>query len=285
LLPGHVYVARPDYHLEVEDSVVRVLRGPWENSHRPAVDMLFRSVAQWWDPRAIAIVLSGALDDGTAGLTAVRRSGGLALVQDPHEAVVPGVPLAAIEAGAADEQLSTAAIAARVVDVCTRPVEPAVPEGRNNRPSRTPGVNSSPYAMQHVGEEQVPPNARPAGFVCPDCGGAMFEGGDTPLTLRCRVGHAWSAEALHGANSRQFEEALWAALRILEEDRALQHRLADRARTHERPLSLGRIERRIGERTRLIELPRSVINERAVGDIDRLDDASGVGEAIAETHG
>jgi two-component system, chemotaxis family, protein-glutamate methylesterase/glutaminase len=286
LVAGHVYVARPDYHLEVEDGSVRVLRGPWENGHRPSIDVLFRSVAKWWGDGAIGVELSGALDDGTAGLRDIRACGGVALVQDPHDASVPGMPLAAIEAGAYDEVHPVRDLGPRITELCRSPIDPPA-ETMKERERRVPSAGSAADMMRHVGEPQVPPNAPAAGFVCPDCGGAMFEVTDDGLTFRCRVGHAWSAEALHGANSRQFEEALWTAMRILEEDHALQKRMAARARTQQRSLSLRRIERRIAERTRLVELLRSVMNERAFADEDAANDEQrrNAGDATAGAGG
>jgi two-component system chemotaxis response regulator CheB len=128
---GTVYVAPPDFHLGVAGGVVRVPRGPCENGHRPSIDALFRSVADAAGPRAVAIVLSGALDDGAAGLVAVHLAGGTTLVQDPHEAAVPDMPLNALSTGVTAERLTVAEIAKRVIDLCReRPAPLAHTSGR-----------------------------------------------------------------------------------------------------------------------------------------------------------
>jgi two-component system chemotaxis response regulator CheB len=97
IVPDRIYVARPDHHLLIHDTHVRVVKGPSENGHRPAIDPLFRTAAYAYGTRVIGIVLSGALDDGTAGLVSIKGRGGLALVQDPNEAIVQMMPRSALE--------------------------------------------------------------------------------------------------------------------------------------------------------------------------------------------
>src|SRR5204862_5352970 len=126
IVPGHVYVAPEDRHLLVEADRIRVTRGPKENRVRPAVDVLFRSVAYTFGPRAIGIVLTGMLDDGTAGLWAIKDRGGMALVQSPEDAEYPSMPSSALQHVAVDETLSLAAIPARLVELTRKPSTPAV---------------------------------------------------------------------------------------------------------------------------------------------------------------
>src|SRR5262245_41743540 len=102
LQPGHVYVCVADQHLLAGDGHLHVRRGPRENGHRPAHDPLFRSAAMYYGPRAIGVILSGGLSDGTAGLLAIRRRGGIAIVQDPADALYDGMPLNALEYVGAD---------------------------------------------------------------------------------------------------------------------------------------------------------------------------------------
>src|SRR5215469_4343326 len=99
---GHIYVAPPNHHLVIEDGRMRITRGPKENRHRPAVDPLFRSAARYYGRRVIGVVLTGALDDGTAGLLSIKRRGGVAIVQDPGEAMAADMPRSAVENVAVD---------------------------------------------------------------------------------------------------------------------------------------------------------------------------------------
>src|SRR5205809_2114941 len=104
--PGRIYVGPNDHHMLLENGYIRIARGPKENRFRPAIDPLFRSAAYIYGPRAIGVVLSGALDDGTAGLWAIKLRGGTAVVQDPAEAVHRSMPLSALDNVAVDHKLA-----------------------------------------------------------------------------------------------------------------------------------------------------------------------------------
>jgi two-component system chemotaxis response regulator CheB len=280
LIAGRVYVAVPDHHLTVERGRVRVTRGPTHAGYRPAIDTLFRSVARWWTDRAIGVVLSGALDDGSAGLVAIRSEGGVAFVQAPEEAEVRDMPLAALHTGATEDPLPALEIGERITQLAgTVPRSPHEPD--------SPTASHSPdlVAEDEGGSDPagtstrpLPKGSHPSGFVCPDCGGALFELPNPPLRFRCRVGHGWTTGALQAAHQDAMEEALWTALRILEEDLALQERIAERARAENREAALVRIRRRLAERSRLLETLRNVVG--------RLADApqfGGIERAIAES--
>jgi two-component system, chemotaxis family, protein-glutamate methylesterase/glutaminase len=217
LLPGRVYVAPPDHHMLVRDSEVRVIRGPRENGHRPAIDPLFRSAARARGPRVVGVVLSGLLDDGASGLAAVKERGGMAIVQHPDDALFPAMPRAAMAAVSVD----CAIPAGEIPQVLTRWVGQRVeetPQGEDE-PDR---VERDPTGLKLVDGEPTPVS-------CPACGGPMWETmEDGVLRFVCQVGHAYSPEAMISEQGSAVESAMWAALRILEERGQLLQRMAGR---------------------------------------------------------
>lgn len=235
---GRIYVAPPDQHLLIKNGYIRLARGPKENSHRPAVDPLFRTAARVYGPRVVGVVLSGTLDDGTAGLLAVKQQGGIAIVQNPEEAMYSGMPANAIENVDVDHILPVAEIALVLVELVHKSVEELPPSVSNDMEIESDIAELEINAMQKSDRPGTP-----SPFACPDCNGVLWEideGG--VLRFRCRTGHAFSVNTLIAEQSEALEEALWNGLRALEEKAALFERLAARSRDRNQNLSAKRFE-------------------------------------------
>lgn len=169
VLPGHVLVAAPDQHLILHDGMVTLSHGPTENGHRPAIDVLFRSAAQVGGPRVVGVVLSGALDDGTAGLAAIRSRGGVGVVQDPDEALHPSMPRSAIEGAAPEHVLPVTQMSA----LLERLVEEEVDETKAPRPPALMQVETALSNMDPAVYESLDRPGEPSTFCCPDCDGTL----------------------------------------------------------------------------------------------------------------
>ena len=104
-------MAPPDHHMMVEFDKVRVVRGPKENRFTPSIDPLFRSAAYAFGPRVIGFILTGMLDDGTAGLWLIKDRGGIAIVQEPEEALCPSMRQSALSQVRVDYRLPLSDIA------------------------------------------------------------------------------------------------------------------------------------------------------------------------------
>lgn len=222
---GRVYVAPPDRHVLVRRTGLRVARGPRENGFRPAIDPLFRTAARAHGSRTVGVILSGALDDGSFGLTAIVRRGGAAVVQDPDEAEVPGMPLSALRQTPVDYVLPARDIAAAIVELCseTAPLEEGpMPKPDEPEPQRRTASLQVADMTARVGP--------PSGLTCPACGGALWETTDGPVVrFACHVGHQYGPESLLTDHNEAVEQALWSAVRILEQHADLRQRLARRA--------------------------------------------------------
>jgi len=231
---GRVYVARPDHHLLVARDRVRVLRGPKQNRSRPAIDVLFRSAAVAFGPRVIGVVLSGNLDDGTAGLSAIKNRGGYAIVQDPSDAEFSGMPQSAVNHVQVDEQPPLAAIGAAVIAAVGGDID--LPE-----PTTRPELEIEMRSDSGEGRmEDMQAIGTPSVFTCPECSGTLWEIGDHDLPrFRCRVGHAYSAESLVAEQDDAVEDALWAGLRSLEENATTARRMAERFRLRPATVTLS----------------------------------------------
>jgi len=222
---GRIYVAPPGLQTYVHRGRLSVRRGPQENSSRPAIDALFRTAAHHYGPRVIGVVLSGALDDGSAGLVAIKSAGGIAIVQDPEDAAVSDMPANALDRADVDHRLRADELGAALTDIVRRNGT-----GDAELPHEVPLET-----LEETPAEEVAPKTEqlgaPSGFTCPDCNGALWEIDDgRSIRYRCRVGHAYSEETMMEAQNNSVERALWAALRALEERIALVRKLAENAR-------------------------------------------------------
>jgi len=241
---GCIYVAPPDQHLLVENGKVRVVHGPRENRHRPAIDPLFRSAAQVYGPRVVGVILTGALDDGTAGLLAVKRRGGIAVVQNPQEALYSGMPLSALRNVTVDYTLPLANIGILLRKLAGEKAKEEegylVPEDMEKETSIVEMDPSLMHDSERVGV------GVPSAFSCPECGGVLWEIQDGAMQrFRCRVGHAYTIESMLAEQSETLENALWAALKTLQESADLSRRMAQQARNRGQHWAAQRFEERL----------------------------------------
>ncbi|UMB70588.1 chemotaxis protein CheB [Mycobacterium paraterrae] len=220
---GTIRVATPNRHLLVDDHRIVLSEGPTENGHRPAVNALFRSVALTFGPRAVSVLLSGVLDDGTLGSAAIRSRGGITIAQLPGEALFPAMPLNAIEAGVVDHQVSAREVGSLLKNLAGRDFEE-----REMEPDPSMQLeNRIAMAGRFSTEIDADALGPPSGYTCPDCNGSLIAVSEG--NYRCRVGHAWTADALLRARDDEVENALWTAIRSLQEKAKLSRRLADQA--------------------------------------------------------
>lgn len=224
---GTVLIAPADHHLVVADGHVHLTRGPKENHARPAIDPLFRSAALAYRERAVGVVLTGRLDDGTVGLQAIKGYGGIAIVQDPAEAEAASMPQSALTYVDVDYCLPLDGIADTLARLATAP-----PAARASRASSNTVIMENRFA---IGEDpdasEMDAIGRRSAQTCPECGGILWEiHGAPPVRYRCHTGHAFTGESLLDVHRRLNEDVLWSAVRALHEKHTLHRRLASDAR-------------------------------------------------------
>jgi two-component system chemotaxis response regulator CheB len=224
--PGRIYVAPNDHHMLLEKGYVRITKGPKENRFRPAVDPLFRSAAYVYGPRTIGVVLTGALDDGTAGLWTIKLRGGTAIVQEPADAMIRAMPLNALEHTAADYRLPVAEIGpllGRLVREEAGP-EPAIAEEENEKTRREIKIAEGAEAL----EENVIEFGELSPFTCPECRGVLTMLREGKLVrFRCHTGHALSPSTLLHETGEILEQKLWDGVRAIDETVMLLNRLGE----------------------------------------------------------
>jgi two-component system chemotaxis response regulator CheB len=210
IVPGRIYVAPPDTHLQVEPGFVQVVRGPKENGHRPAVDALFRTASRSYGPRVIGVILSGHQDCGTAGMLSVKARGGLTVVQDPATAIAREMPESAMHRVAVDHVVSPAELPDLLTDLVALPAA---------APAADPPAELSALEGDRLGDG--------VDVVCPLCDGVLTEADVGAFRhFRCHEGHTFSLQRLAREQGDATERALWAAARSLDEGAAVSARLA-----------------------------------------------------------
>jgi two-component system chemotaxis response regulator CheB len=213
---GLIYVAPPDHHLLIEGGHLAVKKGPKENRFRPSIDALFRSAAYEYGPRAIGVILSGALDDGTSGLWSVKRLGGVAIVQEPSDARFDSMPKSALEYVEADHKLSAREIGAllpRLIKEDTAPAPAADPQLKAQMEMEIKIAEEDDAFRKGVfdGPELTP-------FTCPECHGVLVKIVEGKMArFRCHTGHAYTDSALLEGVMEMTGEMLWQVMRSLEE--------------------------------------------------------------------
>jgi two-component system, chemotaxis family, protein-glutamate methylesterase/glutaminase len=250
---GRIYVAPPGFHLSISDGKTMIARGPRENGHRPSADVLFRSAARAHRSRVVGVVLSGGQDDGTAGLFVVKARGGVAIVQDPHEASVPSMPRNALALVDIDFCLPLKEIASLLVKLVQGKATDVI-ESRHDG-SKIEQHSKAENPDDHPPGEQIPVS-------CPECNGPLYEVKEGNLTqYECFVGHSYSPAALSEQHTEALERALWTAIRRLKERIGLHRQLIKKERgKSEKTQLITRLEESITTSEGDIRLLRDVLD-------------------------
>jgi two-component system chemotaxis response regulator CheB len=221
---GHIYVAPPDRHLLAgAHRTIQIGHGPKENRFRPAVDPLFRSAAVNYGAQTVGLVLSGGLDDGTAGLCAIKQAGGLAIVQDPAEAQSPSMPRSALNHVAVDHCLPADEIGAMLPQLVRE-----APAGRPRAMSDETRMEVA-LAADERNQADIQKLGEPSSYTCPSCHGSLFRVSNaTPVRFRCHTGHAFTALTLENELQDKIENAAWNAVRTFQEQAMLFGEMATR---------------------------------------------------------
>ena len=249
---GKIYVAPPDHHLLLELGRIRLTKGPKENRFRPAIDPLFRSAAYAYGSRVVGIVLSGALDDGTAGLWAIKDRGGIAVVQDPAEAEQRSMPASALANVQVDHCVPVSEIPPLLVGLTQRAVEERripVSKDLEIETKIALGGDAADLDVQQLGEISE--------FTCPDCHGTLVKlTNDKLLRFRCHTGHSFGGASLVAELTDSVEETVWTAIRVVEERIRLLKHLAQHASDLEQTEAIRTLERELQENERRADLLR-----------------------------
>jgi two-component system chemotaxis response regulator CheB len=213
---GWIYIAPPDNHLLVKKDTVLVTKGARENRSRPGIDPLFRSAAVSHTSRVIGVVLTGMLDDGTAGLIAIQKCGGIAVVQDPKDAAYPGMPQSALNNLKVDHCVPISKMG-RLLKTLT-----------HERPGKSKPIPKDVRSEAHIAERvlsdvaEVNTLGNQVPYNCPNCGGVLWEMASADVSrYRCHTGHSFTVPALLESQSEKIEETLWISLRMFEERKNL----------------------------------------------------------------
>ena len=199
-----IYVAPPNYHMILERGRLRLIHGRKENRHRPAIDPLFRSAAAAYRSRVVGVVLSGNLDDGSAGLMAVKACGGTTVVQDADEALFPDMPANALKNAVIDYRLTVRKIAELLIDLASRPA----PDAPDLLPPRIQTEVEFSKMKKDI-DDMSELGGAPTVFACPSCHGALWELKNGKLSrYRCQTGHAFSPESLLAEQSDAIRKSI-----------------------------------------------------------------------------
>ncbi|HEX5323409.1 MAG TPA: chemotaxis protein CheB [Capsulimonadaceae bacterium] len=227
--PGHIYVAPPDRHLVLEAGRVYLSSGPRENRVRPAIDTLFRTAAISYGARVVGVVLSGTLSDGTAGLYEIKQRGGIAIVQDPKDALFPDMPKNALDQVPIDYVLPASKIADILTTLADQPLEDDEGGSKDMAPDERPGAEV--VADDIVNEIDGRRNGELAIYTCPECSGALWQvNAGKVVRFTCHVGHVYTGDDLLEGYSEVLERSLWHAARTLRDRANLMQQLANVAR-------------------------------------------------------
>ena len=242
IMPGNIYLGVPDHHLILGDEHIRLGRGPRENMARPSIDPLFRSAAAVYGSRVIGVLLSGLLNDGASGLEAIKRCGGIALVQDPNDALADEMPLSAMSAVDVDLSIPSARIGDVLSELVLEAAGPRLPVPPEIR------LEVDIAAGERIDSDVLRRFADAVPLTCPHCSGVLSQvRGTKPLRFRCQVGHGYTAEAVAKQQENAVDEALRVALRIIEERAELVSRMAADGRSSGRPAVAELYEERAAE--------------------------------------